>query len=173
MPEVNLCSIPDSGKRRKLPNGTTQKWLERVALNYSGDECLTWPFAKNAYGRAVMNIGGKVRQVCRIVCEHFNGPPPSRRHEAAHSCGNGHLGCINHRHLRWATPVENQADKIEHGTTNRGQRCGTNKLTPSQVHEIRKLAAEKVPHKEIAMKFGIAASAVSAIHVRRIWFWLE
>jgi hypothetical protein len=51
--------------------------------------------------------------------------------EACHGDGdsaNNRLG-----NLRWDTPTNNHADKILHGTTNRGERSGTAKLTDAAV----------------------------------------
>lgn len=50
----------------------------------------------------------------RVVCERVNGPAPTEKHETAHGCGNS--WCVNKRHLRWATHIENEADKLIHGT---------------------------------------------------------
>jgi hypothetical protein len=56
--------------------------------------------------------------VHRMVCEAFHGPAPTLTHHAAHWDGNRKNNIPNN--LRWATCSENHADKIRHGTTNRG-----------------------------------------------------
>lgn len=85
-------------------------------MAYEGDDCLTWPFLKSPRGYARMHVNGRDKRVSRLVCEEAYGTPPTPDHHAAHSCGKGHLACVTKRHLRWATPVENAADKIIHGT---------------------------------------------------------
>jgi len=85
----------------------------------NGYECLIWPYAKTnkgygvGYGRTKIN--GRKQIVSRIICEAVRGAPPTPRHEAAHSCGNGHLGCCTKRHLFWKTPEENWEDRRRHG----------------------------------------------------------
>lgn len=107
-----------------------------------------------------------------MVCEAVHGPAPSPHHEAAHTCGRGSSGCINPNHLRWATPTENQADKIEHGTSNRGERCAASRLTEDDVIEIRRLKG-KMTQKEIAEIFGVNYITVGDIHNSRTWAWLR
>ncbi len=73
--------------------------------------------------------------VHRLVCEAFHGPQPSPAHEVAHWDGDA----ANNRpgNLRWATTVENQADRVRHGRTNRGSRNGQSLLTEQRVLDLR------------------------------------
>lgn len=41
----------------------------------------------------------------RLLCWLFQGPPPSRDHEAAHECH--HTWCLQHAHLSWKTHQQN------------------------------------------------------------------
>lgn len=86
------------------------------ALNSTTEECIAWPYAKRGLGRGAIQWQGKTQKVHRVMCEQAHGHPPTTKHHAAHECGNGHLGCINPRHLAWKTASENEADKIRHGT---------------------------------------------------------
>jgi hypothetical protein len=101
-----------------------------------------------------------------------NGPPPTSKHQAAHSCGKGNLGCVSPKHLSWKTRAENEADKIEAGTSNRGERQWRAKLTADQVRAIR--AREGTMTKEkIAEQFGVSPACIAAIHHRENWAWLD
>lgn len=102
--------------------GDPRKFYDDVVLPYDGNDCLIWPYARNPGGYGLIRIEGTLRLVTRILCESKNGPPPSPQHHAAHYCGKGHLGCVTKDHLSWKTPKENQADRIVHGTSNRGER---------------------------------------------------
>lgn len=143
-------------------------YYEREVLTYEGDECLTWPFSRTTAGYGDMNG----QYVHRMVCEKVNGPPPTPKHQAAHSCGHGHLACVTKRHLEWKTPARNAADKLLHGTHHRGERHGQAKLTEAQVRAIRSLAGTML-QKEIAERFGIHSSYVGQIQRRDCWGWLD
>ncbi|WP_109477681.1 HNH endonuclease [Paraburkholderia sp. C35] len=121
----------------------------------------------------VMRGGGKKRacHVSRLVAEAFHGPAPTPMHEAAHNDGD----CLNnlYKNLRWATKAENEADKVMHGTSNRGERFGRVRLTEAQVIEIRKALKSGESSYSIGPRFGVAASTVRSISSLRSWFWLE
>jgi hypothetical protein len=73
--------------------------------------------------------------------------------------------------LRYDTPVNNQADRLEHGTHNRGERCGTHKLTLTQVEMICALSTLGVSQQEIARRFGISQPHVCDIVNGKKWGW--
>jgi len=155
----------------RAPNGEAERFYREVVIPCTQDDCLIWPYATNA-GYAVMNVGGRAKAIHRMACVEVHGEPPTPDHEAAHSCGQGSNGCVNPTHLRWATTVENQADKVIHGTTNRGERCGSAKLTEDQVRAIRCLKG-KMTQREIGDMYGVNFITIGDIHNLRTWFWLE
>ena len=106
-------------------------------------------------------------QVNRLVCAAFHGECPDDKEEAAHGDGDR----LNNRpeNLRWATKLENAADKHRHGTTVRGTRVNTNKLTEAQVLEIRRRLAEGEYGTELAKEFGVHQTVISKINRREIW----
>lgn len=191
MADQVLCSVPNCNKRvlargwcnrhylkwRKCgsPEGTGTshgdpiKFLLETAINHKAGECILWPYAKSSSGHAIICISGRNVPAARYLCQKVNGNPPSPTHETAHSCGNGHLGCVHPSHLRWATKSENEHDKVEHGTSNRGERCAKSKLTRETVEEIR---SDPSPIRETADKFGITFQTVSDIKRRKSWAWL-
>lgn len=147
-----------------------QSWLE-AHRDYLGDDCLTWPFSVSGHGRGTATLDGKKMSAPRAMCILAHGEPPTEQHHAAHSCGNGHLGCMSPRHLSWKLPAENEADKIKHGTLRRGRAINTNKLTERQVSEIR--AAADASGVALAERYGVTPSAISAIRHRQTWAWLD
>ena len=153
---------------RRAARGEATAFFER-ALTYEGDECLDWPFARNKAGYAVHHDGERTRIASSLVCERVNGPPPFEGAQAAHSCGRGMKGCIAPRHLSWKTCRENEADKVRHGTSNRGERCGTVKLTEEQVRSIRE---DTRLQRVIAEEYGLVQQTVSDIKRRKNWRWL-
>lgn len=187
---MNLCTIDGCGKpheargyciahykrfRRhgdplvtvKAANGEVDDFYQNVVLTYEGKDCLSWPFStNNGYGRMRGGI------VSRILCEDVYGPPPTPEHQAAHSCGKGHLGCVTKGHLSWKTPTENHADKVAHDTHRRGERSNLAKLTEHEAREILSLKG-KEPQKSVAKRFGINQPTVSMIQSGRSWSWLQ
>lgn len=147
-------------------HGEPKRFVE-AALEYSGDDCLLWPYGKiRGYGSVWHE--GRHHLVTRLICERLYGPPPTQSHEAAHSCGNGDGGCCNPRHLRWATSKENKADRELHGTVPRGVRNGRAKLTSEQVIEVRALRGA-LTVREIGRQFGISRTQVSDIQNGKFW----
>lgn len=135
------------------------------ALASETDQCVLWPFGKRgSYGKS--NRQG----THRIVCTKAHGCAPSTKHEAAHSCGVPE--CVNPRHLRWALPKENCADRLLHGTHVLGEKCGTSKLTEVQVRDIRRLAGV-VTGAELSRRFGVGQMQISRIVRRQQWGWLD
>lgn len=103
--------------------GEPERYLREVVIPHRGKECLFWPYSRNkGYGQ--INIGNKPRKVHQIVCAAVHGPRLYRKLEAAHSCGNGHLGCVNPDHLSWKTHAGNMQDMVDHGRSKRGRRQG-------------------------------------------------
>lgn len=152
--------------------GAPDKYLTDVVLGWSSDECLLWPFSRTSAGYGQIRRDGRPALVHRIACSEVHGRPASTDLDAAHSCGNGHLGCVSPRHLRWATTAENMADRIAHGTANRGERQGSSKLTAAEVVQIRRLAGS-VSGTKLAAQFGVSCPTISGIVKGTRWAWLK
>lgn len=152
--------------------GEAQNYLRDIALNYEGDECLIWPYGRSANGYAQVRHDGQMRNVHRLICAETHGAPPTDEHVAAHSCGNGHEGCVTKRHLRWATPGENMADMIAHGRSTRGERSSNSKLTEDEVREIRRLRGT-FSTIQLGQMFCVSDETVRCIHNGSAWAWLS
>jgi hypothetical protein len=184
MADKPVCSIPDcsntvynsrgwcrSHYRRWLKYGdpllggtawgAAQSYFRDVVLTYDGDDCLIWPFQRNRKGYARLDVNGKTKFVSRLVCEHEIGPAPTPEHEAAHSCGKGHLSCVTKRHLSWKTGSENHSDKLAHGTYGR-------KLTAGIVVEIRRLSPT-TKQSDIARMLRVNRSTVCRVINGKAW----
>lgn len=149
--------------------GDLMRWIE-AHVNHAEDECLLWPFGVRADGSGQITFRGNKTVSSRVMCILAHGEPPSPKHEAAHSCGNGHLACCNPRHLRWATHTENAADMLLHGTSCRGERHGASLLTLDNVREIRALAGT-VKQRDLAARYGVCQATISRIITGSNWYW--
>lgn len=169
---TRLRRYGDPLERKAAATGELLKFYNETVKRYDGEDCLIWPYSKDGNGYGRMYVDGKAVTVSRFLCGDINGEPPTKSHQAAHLCGNGHLGCVTKSHLVWKTVAENHADKVGHGTHNRGEKCPVSKLTEEDVVGIRSLRGiEKLD--EIASRYGITKSTVKAIHYRRSWAWME
>ena len=143
----------------------------RAALGTVDDACLTWPFDRSAKGYGRYHEDGKRVAAHRKMCELAHGPAPTPQHSAAHSCGKGHEGCVNPRHLRWATSKENHADKFIHGTIARGERNGNASMSESTARGVKSMLGNAT-QREIAAIYGVTRSAVRDIKIGRSWGWI-
>lgn len=164
-----LCKVGRCGKPRS-PVGQHKRWLYSHA-RHDGDDCLIWPFLRNNYGYGVVRFRGPVCSAARAMCILAHGEPATPKHETAHSCGNGHLGCINPKHLRWSTRSENHKDKIAHGTHRRGERHSGAVLKRSDVLAIRAMRGT-IGIRAIAESYGVSKSLISAVQTGKRWGWL-
>lgn len=193
MANPRLCSIPGCCKKHyahgycnahylrlrkhgdplagRVPPGAPLTWL-RSQVGGESEGCVAWPFSHDGKGYGVVSYEGHQQYAHRLICGWVHGDAPTDLHEVAHSCGNGHLGCVNPKHLRWATRSENHADKLKHGTHNRGERCPTVKITEDQARQILALKG-KMMQKDIAAVFGVTFGHVSSIHRGKRWAWLS
>ena len=142
------------------------KWVE-CHKDHSGSECLFWPFASNRRGYPAVSINGRLWGVHRFFCEYRNGPPPSSLHQAAHTCGNGRIGCVNPLHVVWKTQKDNEADKIAHGTHLKGECHPQSKLTVPDVIAIRQSTG--VPIRTLAEKYGVTIRQIFNVRSTQHW----
>lgn len=152
------------GQRRG--KGRNAKWIFDH-VGYQGDDCLKWPFSTDKrVGRGTLGFMGRIMWAHRFMCELAHGMPPPDKPQASHKCGNGHLGCVNPRHLEWKSNEENSQDKITHGTT---RKKGGKNLKPAQIIELKSLKG-KMAQTAIAARFGVSLSCVQYhLHGKERW----
>lgn len=147
--------------------GKAFQWV-KSHVDYPHDWCLMWPFASRLHGYGQMSHMGKRGYAHRFMCELRHGPPPSPQHEAAHSCGRGHEGCVNPNHLSWKTKSENLLDCRQHGTQARSHAGRYGRLNHAKAAEIRALQGVAL-QREVAEQFAVSESTVSDIWTGRTW----
>lgn len=199
VPPRNVCSVEACGRKTKAHGlcnrhylrkraygdatggprrlkGEIQAWIESH-LDYNSDECLIWPFCRKSDdgrdgGRGRLTVGRKTVFAHRYILELAKGPPPAQERHAAHECGNGHLGCVNPKHLSWKTELENHADKFRHGTTMRGDKSPVAKLTEDEVISIVEKLRLGQSCTDISREYHVSFSTVWSIKRGDNWGWL-
>lgn len=107
------------------------------------------------------------RKLAHLVLEAFVGP----RLEGQEACHNdGVYTNSSLDNLRYDTRAGNFADKVRHGTHQRGERNGHRKLTEIEIRAIR---AAKGTQQDIADVFGICQPHVSDIKNGKAWSHLD
>lgn len=92
-----------------------------------------------------------------LVLTAFVGSRPKGL-ECCHNDGNPWNNKLEN--LRWDTAQSNQQDRAKHGTSNRGERCASAKLTETQVAAIR---VDSRLQREIAADYGVRENTISRI----------
>jgi hypothetical protein len=111
-------------------------------------------------------------KIHRLVAEAFLGARPDGmdiRHGSTDRTDN------RAANLSYGTRADNEADKVRDGVSNRGERCGTAKLTEGQVREARTaFASQGLPAlPDLAEQWGVSQSAIYQAVTRVRWAWLD
>ena len=192
MATSRICSVDGCGKPPKARGWCNAHWLRwskygdpagggamkgsglsfvyDIALRSNAADCLEWPYGLNGKGYGMVRVDGVAHLVHRYVCIVAHGEAPSSEHQAAHSCGN--RLCCNPAHIRWATPSENQLDRVIHGTSNRGEQSAGAKLRAADVFDIREVTGKEA-RRATARRYGISVGHVLDIQSGRRWSWLR
>lgn len=126
--------------------------------------------SKNQYGhRKVMLHAAGVTVMAYVhilVAEAFIGPTPAGM-QVSHRDGNpDHNWCGNLRH---ATPLQNSADMVDHGTRLQGESHPCAKLTATEVIEIRRRLADGESQYTVAAYYGRPRATIASIDQRKSW----
>lgn len=148
--------------------GKIATWLREHA-DHKGQNCLKYPFyISPKLGYPLFSVDGVFQYAHRYMCEMKNGPPPTDEHEAAHTCGNAHMACINPNHLKWKTKIENAQDRKRHGNYSNRKGQSRFKLTADQAAQIRRLKGKETQFS-LAKRFGVSRQTISSIHTGVGW----
>lgn len=109
----------------------------------------------------------KTSRIHKLVALAFLGPPPFEGAQIAHNDGNK----LNSRvdNIRWASAVENQADRLRHGTHICGSDVVGAKLVEEDLPLIRQRIASGERYRFIAADYGVSISTISLIKKNRTW----
>ena len=148
---------------------TGRKTGKGTAVHIGGDwRQMRLAKQRNGYLTVSLVANGKAYRlfVHRLVLLAFIGPCPEGM-ESAHSDGDRTNNDISN--LSWKTPVDNNADKIGHGTLLQGERCPWAKLDAAAVTDILRRRAAGESCEDIAKTMGVRKQAVSDVCTGRRW----
>lgn len=106
-------------------------------------------------------------RINRLVALSFLGPAPFDGALVAHNDGDKANNVLSN--LRWASALENQADRGRHATKIQGSMMKHAKLVEGNIPEIRSRALSGENYEAIARDFGVSISTVSLIKRGKIW----
>lgn len=126
------------------------------------------PCRRYGYQRVLLCRGDikKDMAVHPLVLAAFVGPRPD-------GMVTRHLNGIRHdnrlENLAWGTPKENSHDTLLHGHDNRGERCGTHRLTENDVRLIRDGVASGIPQRHYVKLYKVDPTTISTVVLRKTW----
>lgn len=155
---------------------TCRKKGRKVSSKHEFEDAInrTWVLLKpykdvGGYVIVTMQTNGKPRayKAHRLVLMTFVGPCP----EGEEGCHNNGIRDDNRlSNLRWDTRRSNSADRVKHGTDNRGEKNALNKLTEQDVITMReKYSTGLISLAGLAAEYRVTRSAVFHVVSRRTW----
>jgi hypothetical protein len=138
-----------------------------AAIAMETTDCIEWSFGKKeGYGFLNDGAGGTIT-ASRSICLMAHGAPADEAMEAAHSCGN--RACCNKHHIRWATFVENSADKRIHGTLLVGESVPSSRFVPDDIRAMRRRHRNGESYASIARSYQTTTGHVRRIVLGELW----
>lgn len=128
---------------------------------------------KDGYVKFVLIGDDKARRYVRraaLVCEAFHGPKP-KGFEVRHLDGSRDNDAA--ANLAWSTHKENCADKLEHGTAQRGQMNGHASISDRDAVRVIELWRAGATGPEIMQLTGVSRSVAYGIKYGKSWRWLS
>jgi len=116
-----------------------------------------------------VGINRKKILVHKLIAETFIGPRP-KGCEIAHRNGNSHENAA--QNLCYLTHRDNEAMKVQHGTSLRGEKNPFAVLSKRQVVEIKIALKNQIAGRILSQKYHVCEAVISQIKHNKRWGWL-
>ena len=144
------------------------RFWSKVELG-SDHECWLWKAHRNllGYGRFRTRSGAHEKILAhRHVYELVFGPIAGDL-RVLHRCDQP--SCVNPAHLFLGTLADNSADCVAKERQARGESNGRSKLTAAEVQEVRRLWADGVQQKDLAVRLDVHPKTI--FQIVHGWTW--
>lgn len=133
--------------------------LKNHSTRYPAGHIYSYGLAGKGYAFYNVKVGDKRKNFYahKLVAEAFVGRQPEGT-EVAHNNGDK-LNC-HWTNLRYATPKENNADKVAHGTHRAGETHPNTKLKNKHLSDVIALRNAGLSQKDIGHQFDVSQKAV-------------
>lgn len=135
----------------------------RIRSNHGKPHIRATPLRPDGYPLCVLHLDGKAKTwlVHRLICITFHGEQPSPLHEVGHK--DGVRANVRKDNLRWTTKKDNQADRIEHGTTLIGAGHPRARLTSAEAHAIIRRRSQGERIARLAADYTVSHNTVRRV----------
>lgn len=161
------------GKLVNVQERVHTKPEERFRQNYHINEvsgCWNWigKVDRDGYGKFYVDATRPDMFSHRYAWELFMGKVLQPEQIVLHLCDNRR--CLNPKHLKIGTRMENVQDMLDKQRNPKGEIIGNSRLSEEEVVYIKhKLAVGEKTGKQLADEFNISESTVSAIKNQVVW----
>jgi transposase len=163
------CVEPTHLKLKKRnddgPEYFARRWQEAKDAGVREGGCLLWKQSVDKNGYGCIKVDGDTWLIHRFAFQMANQLEEIPQGKQVCHCHSGNRNCFDDLHLRLGTAEENGQDRVDHGTSNVGERNHAALLTDEQALQVFELYSSTTSAAAVAQQFGVSVAVVKGI-----WF---